>query len=374
MKDLECNTPIKRDITISECKENNLDDCNRSYYEIFPTALCEEQLLLQMPTTLPLVFAIHCFGCSATTMFSLIQYADEHNLVLIVPEGVNHSWNARYCCGYALDNKLDDIGFIAKIQSRLSEEYAFVNPTISYAIGWSNGGFFVMHGSTLFRGIAPVSGNIAEIGFELKKDALSDGKALFLHHGMDDHFVQPTGCCNDPNFPKCCCGIVANTCTSVFDVARSWATEVNGCPNDESLLSETSYTNDEKGIQCQTSSNCKANTTICMYEHSGHFNTGPFHIAFLMASEVMNFFARDACQVNDGSWNSIEKTCSCGSTFTGPFCLNEIEDRDEGTGMNFISLFMIAGLALVILVSSYIAFQKQRRRSIKYTKVEVEMT
>ena len=72
MNDLECNTPIKRNIAISECKEHNPDDCNRPYYEFFPTVLCDdEERQLATNSTLPLVFAIHCFGCPASTMFPL---------------------------------------------------------------------------------------------------------------------------------------------------------------------------------------------------------------------------------------------------------------------------------------------------------------
>lgn len=383
MAELECDKLIKRDITISDCEEANPDDCNRSYFIYFPTIICNEQNSStdvgdNLPT-LPLVFAIHCFGCSAATMFpSFIQHANEHNFVLVVPEGINHSWNARHCCGYALDNQLDDVGFISNIQSTLGDKYAFVKPQFTYATGWSNGGFMVMHASELFRGIAPIAGFIAGIN---RGDMTSGGggKPLFIHQGMDDPFVRPTGCCDDPNLPKCCCNIAADTCTGAIDVTRNWAVEVNGCPNDEKLLVETSYTNVELGIRCLTSSNCMANTTICTYERSGHFNKPSFEKAFPMASDVMNFFARDACEVNDGKWNGIDRTCLCNTKFSGPFCLDAVATRSTGTTSTSRVFATIIVLIMLVLAVSFVMIQKLRRhgrkneRGGKYTKVEYDI-
>lgn len=379
MAALECDKLIQRDITISDCKETNSDDCNRSYILYIPTIICNEQNNSpagnRLPTTLPSVFAIHCFGCSAMTMYtSFAQHANEHNLVLVAPEGIKNSWNARHCCGYALDNQLDDVGFLSNIQSALSNEFTFINPQFTYATGWSNGGFMVMHASELFRGIAPISGFIAGIESELKSGDISGGKPLFIHQGMDDPFVRPTGCCHDPNLPKCCCNIAADTCTDVMDVARNWAVEVNECKNDKTLLNETSYTDTDEGIRCLTSSNCNANTTICTYEHSGHFNRPSFDRAFPMANEVVNFFARDACEVNDGRWNSVDKTCSCVTEISGPFCLDNVATRDNGSRMLSISqvFVTIIGLIALVLVTysiKQLSRHAKNRRSDKYAKV-----
>ena len=381
MTALECDTLIKRDITISNCREANPDDCSRSYLLHLPTIICNEQNSSiagdHLPTTLPLVFAIHCFGCSAMTMYtSFAQHANEHNLVLVAPEGVKNSWNARDCCGYALDNQLDDIGFLSNIQSALSNEFAFVKPQFTYATGWSNGGFLVMHASELFRGVAPISGFISGMDSELKRGDITGGKPLFIHQGMDDPFVRPTGCCHDPNLPKCCCNIAADTCTDVMDVAKNWAVEVNGCKNDKTLLAKSSYTNTDEGIQCLTSSNCHANTTICTYEHSGHFNSQSFDKAFPMASEVMNFFARDACEVNDGSWDSVDKICSCKAKLSGPHCLDAIpaEGTDPRRTPSFSQLFATIMGFITLVLATYAIIHKLRgrgknRKIDKYVKV-----
>ena len=186
-------------------------------------------------------------------------------------------------------------------------------------------GFMVMHAADLFRSLAPISGNIYDIDPSLTKggkpfcvdgiciDTPSQGKGLFLHHGVDDKMVQPSGCCRDPDSPKCCCNIEAEgTCVSVMEVAKNWALEVNGCEmvteedgNEETANAEgegdnednsgdderrmkadvtdvafaTSYTDSDKGIDCLTATgaDCKSNTTICMHEHAGHFNRPSFY-------------------------------------------------------------------------------------------------
>lgn len=329
--------------------------------------------------TLPLVFGIHCFGCTTASISTFIEHANAHNVVLVLPQGIQNSFNARHCCGYALANEIDDVGFLKYIQSTLSDEYEFVQSDFSYAVGWSNGGFMVMHAASLFRSISPISGYIPEIDQSLTKggtfcvdnicvDAPGAGKGIFLHHSVDDQLVRPTGCCNDPDLPKCCCNIAADTCSSVTDVASNWALEVNGCElsaelesdngsdntedgddegdngskgengNDEGKGDEepagltgpkfvTSYSNTEKGIQCTTTtgSECKANTTICMHESSGHFNEPSFDEAFPFAKEVIAFFAKDACEINEGIWNERSGACACPGSYGGTFCLDAAE-------------------------------------------------
>lgn len=247
----------KRKIEIPDCKETNPRDCRRSFLLYLPDIVCggdgrgpgrllehssdtppgnnaDEPAMETVVGTLPLVFGIHCFGCTTASISTFIEHANAHNVVLVLPQGIQNSFNARHCCGYALANEIDDVGFLKYIQSTLSDEYEFVQSDFSYAVGWSNGGFMVMHAASLFRSISPISGYIPEIDQSLTKggtfcvdnicvDAPGAGKGIFLHHSVDDQLVRPTGCCNDPDLPKCCCNIAADTCSSVTDVASNWA-------------------------------------------------------------------------------------------------------------------------------------------------------
>lgn len=248
---MECYERRDVELPTSACKEEA--DCRRTYHLYHPSIICgnvpdrNDELpdSHPMPTekldggTLPLVFAIHCAGCTAKQMKSLVAHADNSNVVLVIPEGLQRSFNAAHCCGYALEKDVDDVGFFKYIQSTLNDQYSFIQD-YSYAVGWSNGGFMAMHAASLFRAISPISGYLPEIDPAVTKggafcvdgicvDVPKIGKGIFLHHGLQDTFVRPTGCCNDPDKPKCCCNIAAETCVSVTDVARNWAVEVNGC-------------------------------------------------------------------------------------------------------------------------------------------------
>lgn len=155
----------KRDIEIPACKESNPGDCHRTYHLYLPSVVCDDgdrgsnRRGLQgagdapapggdddPPTapvvvgTLPLVFAVHCFGCRPDSIDVFIAHANDASVVLAVPVGIQSSFNARHCCGYALQNDVDDLGFFKHIQSSLSEEYPFVQSDYSYGVGWSNGG------------------------------------------------------------------------------------------------------------------------------------------------------------------------------------------------------------------------------------------
>eukprot|EP00584_Thalassiosira_punctigera_P016517 CAMPEP_0172551704 /NCGR_PEP_ID=MMETSP1067-20121228/40206_1 /TAXON_ID=265564 ORGANISM="Thalassiosira punctigera, Strain Tpunct2005C2" /NCGR_SAMPLE_ID=MMETSP1067 /ASSEMBLY_ACC=CAM_ASM_000444 /LENGTH=501 /DNA_ID=CAMNT_0013339517 /DNA_START=103 /DNA_END=1608 /DNA_ORIENTATION=+ len=421
---MECNQ--KRDVEIPDCKEKNPGDCHRTFHLYLPRIICDngsksrglkrtgdttdstdEQPVftsVESVGTLPLVFAIHCFGCKAESINTFIAHADKSNAVLVIPEGLHSSFNARHCCGYAVENEIDDVGFLKNIQTSLSDEYPFIQSDYSYAVGWSNGGFMVMHAASLFRSISPISGYQYDIDPSVKKggtfcvdgicvDAPGSGKGIFLHHSVDDTFVRPTGCCNDPNTPKCCCNIAADTCVPIMQVAQNWALEVNGCElaekdepdstgenkegdnldgkgegegNGEEKEKEaddatsttgeedsgstskvngerrdeveeeealgvpgarfvTSFTDSGRGIECFTTggTDCKANSTICLH-HSGHFNSPNFGEKFPFAKEVIDFFAKDACEIHDGTWDEINGLCACPENRGGAFCLDDL--------------------------------------------------
>jgi poly(3-hydroxybutyrate) depolymerase len=319
---------------------------------------------------LPLVFGIHCYGCTAINLSIFIKHANSHNMILVLPEGLQQSFNAIECCGYAKTQNINDVSFFTYIQQTLNLEYpSIIQSQYSYAVGWSNGGFMVMVASSLFRAIAPIAGyiSVADIGIvpdyyhtnsnnsstlsstlssegkpTINSSSNSNGKGLFIHHGTNDPVVRPTGCCHDPTLPQCCCDIAAETCVSVMDVARNWASMINGCSvvdEDFPSLVLTSITNNKAtdanmvidnegrvGVECYTAMGveCLSNTTICMHNTAGHFNTPSFNDAFPMANEVMDFFARDACEVYHGQWNGADNGgCICPANKRGMFCLDD---------------------------------------------------
>ena len=45
---------------------------------------------------------------------------DAEDMVLVVPEGLKHTWNARHCCQPAIKNGYDDVGFMCAIKRHLA--------------------------------------------------------------------------------------------------------------------------------------------------------------------------------------------------------------------------------------------------------------
>lgn len=403
-----------RHIELDDCSASNPRDCLREYHLYFPSILCQtdpddglvkgaadldastrslgsdgatgvpadiETTEFLDVGTLPLVFAVHCFGCSAAVMEgAFVPYANDYNSVLVVPVGIENSFNARHCCGYALEKSIDDVSFFEHIIRDLSGEFSFVREDSVYAVGWSNGGFMVFEAAALFRAISPISGYLSETASELKKEEKvfcvdgvcvkaknPAGRGLFMHQGTNDKLVRPTGCCSDPDKPKCCCGIEADTCVPSKEVAVRWAIDVNSCLEPVTGDSQfvTSFADGERGITCLTASGtgCVSNTTLCLH-NTGHFNDmHSFSDAFSMCGEVLQFFAQDAC---DGTWLDDEKTCECDEGKTGVFCLDDIkslsssiikldlpeigaEERADSVGHSASALLLVAGMLIFVL-------------------------
>lgn len=294
------------------------NDCDRAYYLYLPLAACDNGGDLEI---LPLVFAVHCLGCTPTTMMHWIEIAEANRFVLVIPEGLKNSFNGQHCCGYALDQKVDDVGFLQAIIQELDQEIPFVSSDLTYALGWSNGGYLVSYAARLFRAIAPISGY--EVDITPNPDRPT---AIFLHHAQDDNFVRPTGCCTDASMPSCCCRLSTymETCTSVELKMKEWASPtLNDCRDSSSgTAGRPQMTMDQPdAVTCYTYPNCQANTTYCIHQHKAHFNHPSFQAAFPMANEIADFFARHACETyGGGQWiidtSTGQSRCICPGTTT----------------------------------------------------------
>mmetsp|Transcript_6535 Transcript_6535/g.9361 ORF Transcript_6535/g.9361 Transcript_6535/m.9361 type:complete len:414 (+) Transcript_6535:266-1507(+) len=293
------------------CSDENPHDCERTYSLYIPSSICHNNTEQPQGGVIPLVFAIHCFGCPPTAMQHWQKVGEEFNFAVVIPTGIQRSWNAKYCCGYALRNQLDDVGFLHTIITNLHDQYSFVSADVTYAVGWSNGGYMVTYASKLFRSIAPIAGYQYDDLLEISND---QPRGIFMHHSSNDPLVQITGCCTDSSMPRCCCGISNNaqSCTSITSIFERWATEVNRCSSNTTEISLVGGTPTNQ-VQCVTATgtDCLANTTLCVYQDKAHFTTPSFEAAFPMTANVADFFARDACSLHDGTWSSTTKSCSC---------------------------------------------------------------
>lgn len=158
---------------------------------------------------LPLVVVLHGGGGNAEqvekhTGFS--EKADEEGFIVVYPDGSGRlpryllTWNGGFCCGYALENNIDDVGFIRALVKYLIKHYG-INRNMIYATGISNGGIMSYRLgaelSDLFAAIAPVAGSIG--GQATQNDSIwciPDPKypiSVIVFHGTNDTRIPYDG-------------------------------------------------------------------------------------------------------------------------------------------------------------------------------------
>jgi polyhydroxybutyrate depolymerase len=79
------------------------------------------------------------------TYSGMSHQADAAGFVVVYPDGLAgpddpaRSWNAGFCCGYAIANKVDDVGFLAQLIAAVGRATP-VDARRVYLVGASNGG------------------------------------------------------------------------------------------------------------------------------------------------------------------------------------------------------------------------------------------
>lgn len=111
----------------------------------------------------PLVLNFHGLTSNAgqQVFFSGMNLtSDAEGFVVAYPEGINSSWNAGACCGDAMNQQIDDVGFVRALVEDL-EALLCVDERRIYATGMSNGGFMshrlACEAADVFAAAAPVS-------------------------------------------------------------------------------------------------------------------------------------------------------------------------------------------------------------------------
>ena len=115
---------------------------SRSYVLHLPPAAAEA-------APLPLVIALHGGGGTAAgfqAYAGLDAVADREGFAVVYPSGTAPpiaagrflTWNAGRCCGWAMQQKIDDVGFMLRVVGAV-EKAARIDPARIYATGHSNG-------------------------------------------------------------------------------------------------------------------------------------------------------------------------------------------------------------------------------------------
>ncbi len=149
---------------------------------------------------LPLVIVLHGGGGNAAngeSMSGFTALATKERFIVAYPEGSGRmqdrllTWNAGHCCGYAMQNRIDDVGFINALLDRLIHDYP-VDPQRVYVTGISNGGMMSHRlGSELPQRIAAIAPVVATVFGDEKLPALP--VSALMINGMLDRSVPYQG-------------------------------------------------------------------------------------------------------------------------------------------------------------------------------------
>jgi len=165
---------------------------------------------------LPVVLNFHGGGGHARAHRDYVRMdalADREGFIVVYPNGTGPfeehllTWNAGRCCGYAMDEKIDDVGFVRVLLDALSAR-APVDTTRVYATGLSNGAMMsyrlAAQASDRIAAIAPVAGSMM-----LAEPRADDPQPRFtvpgrravpiMHiHSVDDQRALYAGGLNEP--------------------------------------------------------------------------------------------------------------------------------------------------------------------------------
>jgi len=151
----------------ADCESSTLVPGDSSY--VLPFAGLDRTFNVHVPASytglfpVPLVLDLHGFTSTNAVQAAISGFrlkSDQLGFIVVWPQGVSNSWNAFGCCGTALVQGVDDVGFLRAVVAQLST-LANIDHSRVYATGLSNGGAMshrlACQAADLFAATAPVS-------------------------------------------------------------------------------------------------------------------------------------------------------------------------------------------------------------------------
>jgi polyhydroxybutyrate depolymerase len=147
----------------------------------------------------PVVLVFHGGASNAEQMVrfcGLNDKADQAGFLVVYPEGTGQrdrllTWNGGNCCGYAMLNRVDDVGFVRALLDDLGK-VARVDPKRIFATGMSNGAIMAYRLaselSDRIAAIAPVSGPMGTETCTPRRPV-----SVIHFHGTQDEFAPLEG-------------------------------------------------------------------------------------------------------------------------------------------------------------------------------------
>lgn len=150
-------------------------------------------------TPVPLVLVLHGGGGNgrgAEHMSGFTAKAEKEGFIVVYPYGWGRfeerllTWNAGNCCGLALKEQKDDVGFLRQLVSRLKSDYAIDEKRV-FAAGMSNGAMMAYklacEAPDVFSAVASVAGALNT------PCAPAQPVGLIIVHGRADRHVLYQG-------------------------------------------------------------------------------------------------------------------------------------------------------------------------------------
>ncbi len=204
------------------------DGVERSYYLVTPQRIENQPLAA--------VIVLHGGGGNARSIMRATGFAEmalAERFIAVFPEGTGRlpnvlTWNARHCCGYAMQKHVDDVGFIATLIDTLVREHG-ADPARVYVTGMSNGGLMAHQlGYRLpdrIAAIAPVAGGLFGDETALEYSTPGNTVSALIINGALDTSVPPAGGRSGGRFPAAWDG---HTLAPAGRQATFWA-QAAGC-------------------------------------------------------------------------------------------------------------------------------------------------
>jgi polyhydroxybutyrate depolymerase len=226
----------------------------------------------------------------------LNRKADEVGFISVYPNGTgsnsSFTWNGGNCCGWAMQNRVDDVAFTGALLDDLMRAYP-VDPRRVYATGMSNGAVMAYRlASELSERIAAIAPVAGAVGTESNRPRRPVSVLHF--HGTKDGYIPFLGGKGEKSLSG------TNFC-SVDQSIQTWV-KLNGC--DESPKADTlSKDGDEMRVTRKTYGGGKdaAEVALVVIEGGGHTWPGRKSPAATLGKSATNVSA------NDLMWDFFQK-------------------------------------------------------------------
>ncbi len=211
-------------------------------------------------TNYPLVIAFHGYSDNPRIMeivTGLSMKADREGFIVLYPYGSKdrslspYSWNSEFCCGYAQEKNIDDIGYVRHLIGKLSEEYS-VDVSRIYVTGYSSGGMMAhlvaLKLNDKIAAVAPVGAAVGgkhedDEEFKLLEKTFSPVPIILIHGKEDSSIPFAGGNGRDDVFEF----------TGAYDSLNFWL-DNNKCTKRPSEISKTDHYAKEIYADCENSS------------------------------------------------------------------------------------------------------------------------